>query len=1020
MTELDSTLLAPSSATIRSQDMMLRLHALEAISSVILRHLDQATLLREMIQTLHRELVVDNVAILLPTPDGAMLTLHTVVGPEESVVNQVQVPVGHGIAGKIMATGQTIVVDDLAHSDVVNPFLREQMCSLLGVPLRLEKRVIGVLHVSTRQFRRFCEADRELLELVADRIAVGLDRSQAYLALEAAREQYEAQVAQLEAIFDSITDGVLVYDREGHICKVNSVTFPLYPPPDLPPKPSKIEWPSFYSLTYENGHPMPAEEWPIMRILQGERITQDAPLDIIAQAADERSVELSCTGAPMRNAQCDIIGGVIIWRDVTERRRAERHTSASLQALVQIAQILINTDVHEQDKIVAPTAFPELVELIHHLTHCISVTISGIDESTEQIYMLATSGMSSTAQDYWHTQRDGVTLDDHFGPDLAQQLREAHPIIVDMTGPPFVERPNPYDAQQFLVLPLMSHDHLYGLLALAVDNATYPLTEDGMRLGTSIGHMLSMAMERRYLHLQTQRAFAALREAQIIAGRMQEATRLKSEFLANMSHELRTPLNGIIGFTELLTDENFGVTNPEHQEYLGDILTSARHLLHLINDILDLAKVEAGKIDLTPEVIQLDEVFYAVREAIQPLLAQKRLQCQLVLDPAVTDVYLDISKLKQILFNLLSNAIKFTPEAGAITLRMQADGPDFFKVEIVDTGIGIRPEDLASLFTAFHQLDGGLTKKHQGTGLGLALTKQIVEAMGGQVGVESTLAVGSIFHFSLPRHQLEGDALALGEAAVEPEALPHVLVVVAAMDDQQSLSRWLRNAGYDVTSVMTGKDAVAACARHQFSALVLDLRLSDMHSHEVLHAVRSMPGYAAIPMLVATMVPERFTCLGCQVQDIFIKPTQQDELLRAVQCGGNLAPDSKILVIDDSPIIQKLLQVSLIRQGFVPLCCGDTHGVLALLAHTTPAVVILDLFLPNINGWEILTALRANPATRLTPVIIWTTAYLSQAEQQRLLRDAHAVVTRGYEETSDIVQLIRRWSADFLRQHHGG
>jgi signal transduction histidine kinase len=233
--------------------------------------------------------------------------------------------------------------------------------------------------------------------------------------------------------------------------------------------------------------------------------------------------------------------------------------------------------------------------------------------------------------------------------------------------------------------------------------------------------------------------------------RVEEANRLKSEFLANMSHELRTPLNGIIGFSELMHDGRVGPVSDQHKEFLGDILISGRHLLQLINDVLDLSKVEAGKIEFIPEKVNLTATIAEVCENLRSLSAGTRIQIDMFVDPVVDEVTLDPAKLKQILYNYLSNAIKFTPEQGQITVSALPDGSDHFRIQVEDSGIGIKPEDISRLFVEFQQLDAGASKRYQGTGLGLALTKKIVEAQGGSVGVTSRPCDGSTFFAILPR-----------------------------------------------------------------------------------------------------------------------------------------------------------------------------------------------------------------------------------------------------------------------------
>ena len=247
--------------------------------------------------------------------------------------------------------------------------------------------------------------------------------------------------------------------------------------------------------------------------------------------------------------------------------------------------------------------------------------------------------------------------------------------------------------------------------------------------------------------------------------RVQAANRLKSEFLANMSHELRTPLNAIIGFSELMHDGKVGPVSADHKEYLGDVLTSAKHLLQLINDVLDLAKVESGKLEFAPEPVDLAHALGEVRDVVHALILRKRMRVTVEVDSVLTGVVTDVGKLKQILYNYLSNALKFSPDESEVIVRACAEDTQHYRIEVEDRGIGIKTEDMGRLFSEFQQLDAGVAKKHAGTGLGLALTKRIAEAQGGRVGVTSTFGQGCIFYAILPRALLETSHESLSQSA---------------------------------------------------------------------------------------------------------------------------------------------------------------------------------------------------------------------------------------------------------------
>jgi protein-histidine pros-kinase len=281
------------------------------------------------------------------------------------------------------------------------------------------------------------------------------------------------------------------------------------------------------------------------------------------------------------------------------------------------------------------------------------------------------------------------------------------------------------------------------------DGVEFPIEISLSPLETEDGQLVSSAIRDITDRKKAEEKFRGLMEEQ--NRRMQESNRLKSEFLANMSHELRTPLHAIIGFAELMHNGKVGAIAASHKEYLGDILKSSNHLLQLINDVLDLAKVESGKVEFRPETADLGKIVGEVRDILRGLAAEKRIRLTIQVDKTLGVVTIDPARFKQVLYNYLSNAIKFTPEQGCVDVHLVPDGSDMFRVEVSDTGIGIKSEDLHRLFVEFQQLDTGTAKKFQGTGLGLALTKRIVEAQGGAVTVTSDVDAGSRFTATFPR-----------------------------------------------------------------------------------------------------------------------------------------------------------------------------------------------------------------------------------------------------------------------------
>ena len=382
---------------------------------------------------------------------------------------------------------------------------------------------------------------------------------------------------------------------------------------------------------------------------------------------------------------------------------------------------------------------------------------------------------------------------------------------------------------------------------------------------------------------------------------IRKANQLKSEFLANMSHELRTPLNGIIGFAEMLFDEICGSVNEEQKECLDNILSSSRHLLQLINDVLDLTKVEAGKMVFSPELVEPGNLIMHVLDLLRPVANNKKLHISTKIDEILTTVIVDPIKLKQVLYNYLSNAIKFTPDNGKICIRLTVETPDAFRLEVEDTGVGIHPEDLGRLFMEFQQLDSSISKRYQGTGLGLALTRRLIEAQGGYVGVSSAFGKGSTFFAVLPR---------VTEATLElvdlhryplPETrpgAPNLLIIEDEASDLAQLVPMCSEAGYNVEVAMSGKQALIMCRQKAFDVITLDLILPDLDGWDVLRAIRASALNRDVPVIVITIIKEKGVETAFPVDNILTKPVQAEEFLYALQHLNKLAhffPDGRAI-----------------------------------------------------------------------------------------------------------------------------
>ena len=445
---------------------------------------------------------------------------------------------------------------------------------------------------------------------------------------------------------------------------------------------------------------------------------------------------------------------------------------------------------------------------------------------------------------------------------------------------------------------------------------------------------------------------------------------------------------------------------------MNQILTSGKHLLGLINDILDLSKVEAGQMELRLQTVSVAEVVDQVAKTVEPLVSKKGITLRTDVEGA-GELLADGGKLKQMLLNLVSNAIKFTPERGTVTISSHRT-PNAIELSVADTGIGIAEADVKQIFKEFHQIDQGPGRKHEGTGLGLALTKRFAVLHGGDVRVSSRVNEGSVFTIVLPAQPTSTRHV---EAVAAPAVNGHgsgpvVLVVEDDPAASELLIRLLNGAGYRTALARTGNEAVARARELQPAAITLDIMLPEIDGWEVITKLRSDEATSGIPIVVVSVVdnPELGFALGAI--DYFVKPVDAKSLLERLQRAGLKRGTGKdeirVLVVDDEAANRTWLANALEPEGFTVLPAAGGREAIELARSQHLDFVVLDLMMPEVTGFDVVEALRADERTRETPIMVLTAANLTEADKKQLNGRVSQILSRGSVATADIVGLLKR------------
>ncbi|MBF0310922.1 MAG: response regulator [Magnetococcales bacterium] len=515
----------------------------------------------------------------------------------------------------------------------------------------------------------------------------------------------------------------------------------------------------------------------------------------------------------------------------------------------------------------------------------------------------------------------------------------------------------------------------------------------------------------------------------------EEANRIKSEFLANMSHELRTPLNAIIGFSEVLKDNLVGELTPPQREYITDIFSSGRHLLSLINDILDISKVEAGHMSLDPEDVNVASLLENSLDIVRERAGNHHLTLSREVEESLPAIRLDVRKTKQIVYNLLSNAVKFTPDGGRVILRarrlarseveawhsprsnamrwpLPVNAFDtFLEISVEDSGIGITREDAPRLFKPFSQIDSSLSRRYEGTGLGLAMVMKMAELHGGCVAVASEPGQGSCFTVWLPWRETDA-ALAEAEPVPAPVGGGHALIVEDNDEAAALLKLQLGTAGVVSQRVVSAEAALALQETLQPAVIILDIFLPGMDGWDFLHTIKQ-PGsaWAGVPVVIVSIVTDSRSGFALGASRMLQKPVAREELIGALRHLGFHhvdGPPCKVLIVDDDPKAVELLAAYLAEPGYVVLrAYGGAEGI-AMARREKPDLVLLDLLMPGVTGFDVVEALRHDPETVAISIIVVSARQLTVEEHALLNSQVVAILDKAEFNPGYFMAEVRR------------
>ena len=875
---------------------------------------------------------------------------------------------GKGLTSYVIRTGRPlratpeIFADLEAAGEVVNDGV--QAIDWLGIPLRSKQVVSGVIAIQSYDHRiRITEQHKEILSVIALQVASAIER---FLA--------EREIQKFKLGLDRSDNAVFITDVAGVIQYANPAFEKVYGfshEETIGNTPRILKSGVIPDEQYKNF-------WDTL--LTGGTVTGE----IINKTKDGRLLPIAGTNSPILDERGETIGFLAVHQDITERKLVEetlKRRNDYLAASSEIGRLVTSTlDLN--------TIFTRTVNLISERFGFYYAAIYIIEETGFNAILREATG---EAGEKMKAQGYSIVVGSHSV--IGKVAESMEPTLVNDTDLEPLYLPNPFllDTRSEVAIPLRIGSRVVGVIDIQ-SIQIQAFTQDDLSVLQSLADQVAVAIDNARSYELSQQLIKDLREVD----------QLKSQFLANMSHELRTPLNSIIGFSRVILKGIDGPVSDMQQQDLTAIYNSGQHLLGLINDILDLARIEAGKMELNFEEVHLTDMTTSVMSTAKGLVKEKPIQLIQRIPPNMPSVRGDTMRVRQVLLNLISNASKFT-DLGSITVEASIQRGPSGKMEalinVVDTGPGISIEDQKKLFQAFSQVDGSATRKSGGSGLGLSICANLVQLHGGRIGVHSAVGGGSTFWFTLPLYN-------------QPqEEIPGGMKVVLAIDDDPQViglyERYLNPQGYYVVPLTDPSKAKEHVLRIKPYAITLDIMMPNKDGWSVLTDLKSDPLTRAYPVIICSIMEQADKGFSLGAADYLVKPILEEDLVCALDRLNKDGTIHEVLVIDDDPNDLRLIEKILSQHGhYKPILAEGGRKGWEAINRKTPDAIILDLFMPEMDGFTILEKLRESSILRDIPVLVVSGGGLTNEQQQQLNDFGQRLITKGSLNEGQLIEII--------------